>query len=232
MSLLTPQLVLIDLDGTLIDTVPDLADAVDATLALLGLTPRGEHAVRQWIGNGIERLVKRALTGDMEAEPDEVTFTQALTLFNSIYAECNGRYSALFPGVLEGVTWLKAQGYPCACITNKAEQFTLPLLQALKVDSEFQLVLSGDSLPRKKPDPLPLLHAAQFFQIEPQNALMIGDSINDVQAARAAEFQIICVNYGYNHGEDIRQAQPDAVIDSLAQLPDYIQAQVQLSQAQ
>ena len=104
------------------------------------------------------------------------------------------------------------------CITNKAAAFTEPLLKDLAIYDYFQIVVSGDTLPVKKPDPLPLLHAAQFFRVEPSGALMVGDSISDVKAARAAGFQVVCVSYGYNHGQDIRDAHPDAVIDSLAQL--------------
>jgi phosphoglycolate phosphatase len=223
-----PTLILIDLDGTLIDSVPDLAHAADAMLSKLGFPKRGEAAARQWIGNGIERFVKRALTGQMAAEPEEALFEQALPLFKHYYAECNGRYSTLYPGVREGLDFLKSKTYPLACITNKAAQFTIPLLKTLNVYEDFRLVLSGDSLPKQKPDPLPLLHAAEYFHSDPHQSLMIGDSINDVQAARAANFQIICVSYGYNHGEDIRTAGADAVIDSLLDLPPWLTMQEEL----
>jgi phosphoglycolate phosphatase len=222
LALQAPKLILIDLDGTMIDTVPDLALAVDQMMLQLNLPKRGEQAVRHWVGNGIERLVKRALLGQLEGEPDNSLFEQALPLFKKCYAECNGRHSVLFPGVQEGLSWLKSQHYVLACITNKAEQFTTPLLKALGIYDDFRLIISGDSLPAKKPDPLPLLHAAQYFAVSPQDALMIGDSINDVQAARAAGFHIICVTYGYNHGQDIRTAAPDAVIDSFLELPNKI----------
>jgi phosphoglycolate phosphatase len=218
MSLQKPQLILIDLDGTLIDTVPDLSYAIDGMMSHLDLPQRGEDKVRRWIGNGVDRLVKRALLDQIDGEPDDDLFESALRLFKVLYTECNGRHSALYPGVREGLDWLKNQSYPLACITNKAEEFTLPLLKALAVYDEFGLVISGDSLPKKKPDPLPLLHAADHFQVEPHHALMIGDSINDVEAARAAGFQMIAVSYGYNHGQDIRLAEPDAVIDSFTQL--------------
>lgn len=223
MALPTPKLILIDLDGTMIDTVPDLAYAVDQMMLELNLPQRGESEVRHWVGNGIERLVKRALLGQLDGEPEEAVFFQALPIFKKHYAECNGRHSVLFPGVRDTLTWLTSQTCPLACITNKAEQFTLPLLKALGIHNEFRLIISGDTLPVKKPDPLPLLHAAQFFQVAPQDALMIGDSINDVQAARAAGFHIICVSYGYNHGQDIRTAAPDAVIDSFLEIPQVVQ---------
>ncbi|HAI68390.1 MAG TPA: phosphoglycolate phosphatase [Gammaproteobacteria bacterium] len=217
-----PKLVLIDLDGTLVDTVPDLAYAIDEMMSQLELPQRGEEKVRQWIGNGIERLVKRALLDADKGEVDEELFQSALHLFKVSYDQVNGRNSKLYEGVQDGLDWLKSQDIPLVCITNKAEQFSVPLLKALDIHDYFRLVISGDTLPQKKPDPLPLLHAAKFCGVDPHEALMLGDSINDVQAARAAGFKIICVNYGYNHGLDISDANPDAVIGSLAQLSDLI----------
>ena len=225
MTLSIPELILIDLDGTLIDTVPDLAFAIDGMMSQLELPQRGEEKVRHWVGNGIERLVKRALLDQMEGEPAEDLFKAALHLFKVLYASTNGHLSQLYPGVRPGLEWLQSQNYRLACITNKAEQFTIPLLKALKIDHYFRLIISGDTLPRKKPDPLPLLHAAEFFQVDPAQSLMLGDSINDVQAANAAGFQIICVSYGYNHGLDIRTANPLAVIDSLTQLNEMLSTQ-------
>ncbi len=213
-----PKLILIDLDGTLIDTVPDLTEAIDGMMLQLDLPLRGEEKVRTWVGNGIECLVKRALLDSFHGEPEKALFQSALKLFNNLYANVNGHHSVLYPGVQNGLDWLKSQDTVLACITNKAEQFTSPLLKALNIKQYFQLVISGDTLAKKKPDPLPLLYVAKFFKIEAHDALMLGDSINDVQAARAAGFKIICVNYGYNHGEDIRTAKPDAVISSFAQL--------------
>ncbi len=224
-TLQAPELVLIDLDGTLIDTVPDLAYAIDGMMSQLDRPQRGEEKVRRWVGNGIERLVKRALLDADEGEPEPELFQSGLNLFQVLYASINGCHSKLYPGVLEGLSWLKSQNTVLACITNKAEQFTLPLLTDLKLRDYFELVISGDSLPKKKPDPLPLLYAAEHFKVEPHKALMLGDSINDVQAARAAGFKVICVSYGYNHGQDIRTAKPDVVIDSLAQLASVISYQ-------
>jgi len=120
-----------------------------------------------------------------------------------------------FAGVVAGLTSLKARGFHLACITNKAELFTLPLLRNLDLYNYFELVLSGDSLPKQKPDPLPLLHACQHFGISPDHGMLVGDSSNDVEAARAAGMPVICVTYGYNHGHDIRESHPDAVVDSL-----------------
>lgn len=213
-----PAMVLIDVDGTLVDSVPDLAYCVDEMMVQLGREPWGETRVRDWVGNGVERLVRRALTGSLEGEPDEADFEQAYPVFLDLYAKNTSKRSHLYAGVREGLDFLKAAGYALGCVTNKAAQFTEPLLEDLGVRDYFALVVSGDTLEYKKPHPEPLLHAARFFNVEPGDALMIGDSISDVKAARAAGFQIVCMSYGYNHGIDIRSAEPDAVIDSMIEI--------------
>jgi phosphoglycolate phosphatase len=215
-------MVLIDLDGTLVDSVPDLAYCVDELMARLGRPPHGEAAVRNWVGNGVERLVRRALTGTLDGEPSDADFDRAYPIFLELYAENTSKRSVLYPGVRDGLDYLLTNGYPLGCVTNKAAQFTLPLLRDLGVLDAFTLVVSGDTLPEKKPHPAPLLHAAAHFGVAPAQALMIGDSVSDVKAARAAGFTIICMSYGYNHGQDIRTAEPDAVIDSMADLEGWI----------
>ena len=213
-----PEMILIDVDGTLVDSVPDLAYCVDSMMRQLGREPRGEARVRDWVGNGVERLVRRALVGQLKGEPDEADFERAYPIFMSLYAENTSKRSFLYPGVREGIDMLKASGYKLGCVTNKAAQFTEPLLKDLGVYDDFSIVISGDTLTKKKPDPAPLLHAAEFFGCDPANALMIGDSVSDVAAARAAGFKIVCMSYGYNHGVDIHEAGPDAVIDSLDEI--------------
>jgi phosphoglycolate phosphatase len=213
-----PEMILIDVDGTLVDSVPDLAYCVDEMMTQLGREPWGERRVRDWVGNGVERLVKRALVGALQGEPDEADFDHAYPLFLELYAENTSRRSCLYPGVREGIDMLKAASYPLGCVTNKAAQFTEPLLQDLGVYSDFSIVISGDTLTKKKPDPEPLLHAAEYFGCEPASAMMIGDSVSDVAAARAAGFQIVCMSYGYNHGVDIRESGPDDVIDTLTEI--------------
>lgn len=219
---LAVKLVVIDLDGTLVDTAADITAATNLMLRDLGLSERDPATVVGWIGNGVARLVKRALTGEMEVEPDPRLYEQAYALFLEHYEANLTRQSRPFPGVVEGLEWLKGQGFELACITNKAERFTRPLLDALALRQYFALVLSGDSLPRQKPDPLPLLHACRHFGLAPAQALLVGDSGNDVRAARAAGMPVICVDYGYNHGHDIRAERPDAVIGSLAELSRYL----------
>ena len=213
-----PEMILMDVDGTLVDSVPDLAYCVDELMKQLGRPLHGEEKVRDWVGNGVERLVRRALIGQLDGEPDEDDFAQAYPVFLELYAENTSQRSALYPGIREGLDYLKAQGYRLGCVTNKAAQFTLPLLKDLGIHDDFEIIVAGDTLPKKKPDPLPLLHAAENLGVAPSAALMVGDSRSDVKAARAASFQIICMSYGYNHGEDIRNYNPDAVIDSLTEI--------------
>jgi phosphoglycolate phosphatase len=216
--MLRPQMILIDVDGTLVDSVPDLAYCVDVMMERLGRQPHGEPAVRNWVGNGVERLVRRALVGQLDGEPADVDFERAYPIFLDLYAENTSKRSILYPGVREGLDWMAAAGYRLGCVTNKVAQFTIPLLMDLGVIDRFGIVVSGDTLAQKKPDPAPLLHAAAHFGVDPAQSLMVGDSVSDVKAARAAGFQIVCMSYGYNHGVDIRLAKPDAVIDSMVEL--------------
>jgi len=218
-----PRMILIDVDGTLVDSVPDLAYCVDEMMRRLDRPPRGEAQVRNWVGNGVERLVRRALIGRLDGEPSEAEFARAYPIFLDLYGDNTSKRSRLYPGIREGLDYLRSAGYRLGCVTNKAVQFTEPLLRDLGVREAFEIVVSGDTLPAKKPDTMPLLHAAAFFGVPPQEALMVGDSVSDVTAARAAGFQIVCMSYGYNHGVDIREASPDAVIDSLAEIRGLLQ---------
>ena len=218
MKLQKPKMILIDVDGTLVDSVPDLAYCVDEMMKQLGMPVRGEAAVRNWVGNGVERLVRRALINQLDGEPDEALFDKAYPIFLDLYADNTSKRSLLYPGVREGLDYLKSQGYRLGCVTNKAAQFTIPLLKDLGIHDDFESIVCGDTLAKKKPDPLPLLHSAEKLGVKPEDALMLGDSMSDVKAARAAGFQIVCMSYGYNHGVDIRESHPDAVIDSMAEL--------------
>lgn len=219
-----PQMILIDVDGTLVDSVPDLTFCVDEMMTALGRPAHGEAKVRNWVGNGVERLVRRALIGQLDGEPSDADFDKAYPIFLDLYAENTSKRSCLYPGIREGLDYLKSEGYKLGCVTNKAAQFTLPLLRDLGVADDFSIIVSGDTLPQKKPDPAPLLHAAKFFGIDPAQALMVGDSVSDVKAARAAGFQIVCMSYGYNHGVDIRESNPDAVIDALTEIRPLLEA--------
>jgi phosphoglycolate phosphatase len=218
----SPDLIMIDVDGTLVDSVPDLSWCLDETLKKVGLPPRGEAAARKWVGNGVIRIVERGIANDLDAPHDEAIFKDAMPIFRELYAENTSKRSKLYPGVREGVDYLKSTGIKIGCITNKDEQFTHPILKDLGLWNDFEIVISGDTLEKKKPDPLPLLHGAKMLGVKPENSLMLGDSTSDVKAARAAGFEIICMSYGYNHGDDIRDSNPDAVIDSMTELRDMI----------
>lgn len=216
------ELILFDLDGTMVDTVPDLAQAIDVMQAGLGLPLRGEDKVRLWVGNGMDRLVKRALTGSMDDEPDSALYERGREIFMQAYAERPCDKSRFYPGVKDFLGHLKTGKYKLGCVTNKSGRFTDRLLQLLGIYDEFAIVLSGDTLSQRKPDPLPLIHAGEQLGVHPDRMLMIGDSLTDVRAARAAGVDIVCVSYGYNQGCDINDAKPDRVVHSLSELADFL----------
>ena len=217
------KLILFDLDGTLVDSVGDLAWCGNEMLHRLGM-PRGstyrhdEAAARSWVGNGLERFVKRVLTADMDAEPDAELYRQGLEIFRELYAEHASDRSELYAGVIDALEWLSTRQLKLACVTNKPEPFTSRLIAEMGLDSYFELVVAGNTTARKKPDAMPLHYAADHFGFEYDECLMVGDSSNDVLAARAAGFAVVCVPYGYNHGLDIRDSNPDLVIEDLTGL--------------
>ncbi|WP_127470066.1 phosphoglycolate phosphatase [Thiomicrorhabdus aquaedulcis] len=224
MEKLKPGFVLFDLDGTLVDSVPDLAYCVDEMMAQLDMPVRGEDAVRNWVGNGVQRLVERALVNAVEGMPDADLMAKAYPIFLELYKHNTSQRSCVYDGVVEGIEWLIANDYRVACVTNKAEAFTIPLLKDKGLHDYFEVIVSGDTCAEKKPSPMPLLHAAQQLGVAPENALMVGDSKSDVLAARAAGFHIFCMPYGYNHGEDIRNYHPDVIMESMVELADYLDA--------
>ena len=179
------------------DSVPDIATSADIMLQQMGLPPCGELAVRHAIGNGVDRLVKRLLTGEVDGEPDEALFQQGLRLFGQAYAQHLSERSELYPGVRSALEALEKSGFRLCCVTNKAERFTLPLLERLQLRPFFSMVLSGDSLARKKPDRCHCYIAASHLRIEASNSLMVGDSKHDIAAARHAQMLSVAVPYGY-----------------------------------
>ena len=217
-----PKMVLIDVDGTLVDSVPDLSYCVDEMMKQLGMPEHGEEKVRNWVGNGVERLTRRALIGKLDGEPDDELFEKAYPIFLDLYDKNVCERSCLYDGVREAINFLKTTDVKIGCVTNKNAQFTLPILEKLGVKDDFEIIVCGDTLDKKKPDPLPLLHSAEQLGAKPEESLMLGDSMSDVKAARAAGFNIICMSYGYNHGEDIRDYNPDAVVDSMAEIKNLI----------
>jgi len=222
MKKFNPKLIMIDVDGTLVDSVPDLAYCIDEMMQKLGLQKWGEAKVRQWVGNGVPKLVERALSGELEGRPIKEVFDIAYPIFLDLYEDNTAERSYLYDGVREGLDYLKSQGYQLGCVTNKSEQFTHPLLKVLGIFNDFKIIISGDTLAKRKPDPMPLLYCAEHFNLKPEECLMLGDSVSDVKAARSAGFDIICMSYGYNHGNDIADENPDLVLDSMSQLSDHL----------
>ena len=220
---LSIKAVMIDLDGTLLDTAPDLATAANMMLKELGKTELPLETIQSYIGKGIEKLVKRSLTGNLDGEPQADLLRRAMPLYERSYEKTLYVDTRAYPGVREGLDALREGGFRLACVTNKAEAFTLPLLRAAELLDYFDIVVSGDSLPKKKPDPMPLLHACERFEIEPRDMLLVGDSLNDAQAARAAGCHVFCVPYGYNEGRDVYELDCDAIVPSLYEATKLIQ---------
>jgi phosphoglycolate phosphatase len=214
--------VVIDLDGTLLDTIGDLSSAANSMRSELGLAPLDPELIKTFVGKGIANLVSRTLTAG-RGNLEQAALNAAVALFERHYALCLTETSRPYPGAENGLQALHAKGLRLGCITNKAARFTRPLLESAGLAGYFEMVLSGDSLPRKKPDPLPLLHAAQFFNVEPRELLLIGDSVNDVQAARAAGCPVFVVPYGYNEGQDIRTLDYDVLIEGLDEAAKFVE---------
>jgi phosphoglycolate phosphatase len=217
-SLAGIRLVTFDLDGTLIDSVPDLAMAIDVMLTERGYPAAGEEKVAGWVGNGSRVLVERSLRDASGHEPDDQTLAQAHDAFLYHYGRAPSERTRVFPGVREALAALHDRGLKLAVITNKPYAFIAPILEALGLDGYFDYAIGGDSLPQKKPDPAPLLHVAERFSIPPQACLMVGDSRHDIEAGRRAGFRTLAVPYGYNHGEPVAASRPDFLVESLAEL--------------
>jgi phosphoglycolate phosphatase len=207
--------IVLDLDGTLLHSAPELAEAANRMLCDMGRPAASQELLMSYIGNGISWLVKRALTGDMHAEPDAALFDQAMPFFDKHYKALLLQ-SKPYPGVMEGLQAMQDAGFRLGCITNKSARYTDPLLQSSGLAPYFSIVVSGDTLPEKKPHPLPLLHSAKFFGVSVDKMLMIGDSLSDTLAARAAGCAVFCVPYGYNHGKPVDGLDVDAVIPDLS----------------
>lgn len=208
--------VLLDLDGTLLDTAPDLAAAANAMLAEQGLPSLAAHTVRGFIGRGIPHLVQRCLEA-AGAMPTRAPPESALHSFAIHYARFNGQSSLVFPGVEEALRELRAASLRLACVTNKASAFTLPLLEKCGLARYFDAVVSSDQAGERKPHPGPFLHACHALAVTPANAAVIGDSANDALAARAAGCHVLLVSYGYSEGRDVRSLDSDGVVDSLCE---------------
>ncbi|RFP09921.1 MULTISPECIES: phosphoglycolate phosphatase [unclassified Duganella] len=216
---------IIDLDGTMLDTIPDFHVALNGMRAELDLQPITQDQIALMVGKGSENLIRSVLGLDWDAARVEAHFETAMDAYQRHYLSINGNYSALYPGVIEGLTAMKAQGLRLACVTNKPISFTTPLLKLKGLDGFFEVVYGGDSLPRKKPDPLPLQTVCADFGLAPAQVVAIGDSSNDAQAARAAGCPVLTVPYGYNHGEAIHKTDSDGIVATLLEASSLIRSQ-------
>ena len=206
-----------DLDGTLVHTAPEIAQAANWMLADLDKPILPVAQVQSYIGEGAVKLIKRCLMGDLNAEPEAQLFESAEKIFFGHYAK-NVALSKPYDGVEYGLKSAQNKGYKLACVTNKPAEFTLPLLKASGLSDYFELVVSGDTLPKKKPDPMQLHHVCAQLNVQEFEALLVGDSDVDVSAARAAGCFIITVPYGYNQGRAINEHLVDATINDLTEL--------------
>ncbi len=213
------KLIIFDLDGTLVDSVPDLALAVNLMLDAQGRSRVSETSVRKWVGNGALRLLKRALTGTMQGEPDPCLLEEARAQFFVAYWQHLSDRSELYPGVAEVLSRLQSDGCQMACVTNKPAAFTLPLLKNLGINQYLQPVISGDTLRVRKPDPGPLLEVLRTLDVEPQQTVMVGDSISDYHAALASGIRVMLVSYGYHQGVDLQALHLQALLNDFSELP-------------
>ena len=219
------QLLIFDFDGTLIDSVPDLADATNAMLTTLGKDTYPIDTIRNWIGNGSRMLVERALVGKINVLEGELTAEEAdhaEQLFFDAYKNISGSKTVAYPNVDSGLKRLKAAGYTLALVTNKPIRFVPKILQSFGWQDLFSEVRGGDSLAQKKPDPAPLLHVCEALNVTPAQAIMIGDSRNDILAGQNANMDTLGLSYGYNYGQDIREFNPTAAFDDFAALVEYV----------
>ncbi len=223
--LIPARAALFDLDGTLVDSVPDIAEAANLTMDALNLPRRNDADLSRWVGNGSPTLMKRALTGEVDGEPDPSLLTRALEIFFDLYAENIWVKSRLYDDVKGTLHGLVQRGFAMACVTNKPMRHTRLLLEACDLSQFFCVTVGGDSLPKRKPDPAQLLFAAEQLQVAADECVMVGDSINDIAAAQAAPMPVICLSYGYNQGIDLSLSHPDVLIDRFDQIPDHLQMQ-------
>ncbi|MEQ1685282.1 MAG: phosphoglycolate phosphatase [Burkholderiaceae bacterium] len=207
--------VIVDLDGTMIDTVGDFIEALNRSLAALMLPPVDGGFVERTVGKGSEHLIRSTL---QHVGADAARYDDAWALYQRHYLAINGQHATVYPGVVEGLERLASRGLKLACLTNKPTAFAEPLLSSKGLRHHFAAVFGGDAFERKKPDPLPLLKTCEALGSLPAHTLMLGDSSNDARAARAAGCPVVLVSYGYNHGEPIASAGADAVIDRLDDL--------------
>lgn len=213
--------VLFDLDGTLVDSAPDLTRAINETLTALELEPYDEEQISLWIGNGVDKLIHRALTNSNDEIANGDDFWRAKNIFYSYYEKNSGENSSVYKGVTEQLSSLVENNILLACITNKNRCFTLPLLKKLNLEQYFDVVVCGDDLTNKKPHPEPLLVAANKLSVTVDQCIMVGDSKSDVLAANGAAMKVFCVDYGYNQGVDLSSFSISAMLSNIKELDNY-----------
>lgn len=206
---------IIDLDGTMVHTAPDFQVAINRMRDELNLAPLALETITDFVGKGSENLMRRVLGVDFEESKVESLFNHALERYQHHYLQINGDHSQLYVGVCEGLQTMKDSGVRLACVTNKPIAFARPLLQKKGLIEFFELIYGGDSLPQKKPHPLPMLTVCRDFELQPAQVVAIGDSSNDSQAARAAGCRVLTVPYGYNHGQPVHSIDTDGIVESL-----------------
>ena len=211
----TIRAVIIDLDGTMIDTAPDFLITINRMRADVGLAELDLTTIKNFVGKGSENLIRRILSLDWDENKVDREFAAAFARYHHHYNQINGQFSSLYPNVVEGLQALRAQGLRLACVTNKPISLALPLLEQKNLKDFFEIIYGGECLPRKKPDPLPLLQVCRDFKLEPAQVLAIGDSSNDAQAAHAAGCPVLLVPYGYNHGEAVQSLETDGIVETL-----------------
>ena len=214
---------IIDLDGTMLDTMPDFHVALNGMRADLGLAPMAQEVITPMVGKGSENLIRSVLALDFDAATVEQRFDEAMASYQRHYLAINGQFSVLFDGVVAGLAAMRANGLRLACVTNKPIAFTTPLLALKGLAGYFDVVYGGDSLAQKKPHPLPLLQVCRDFDLPPSAVVAIGDSSNDAEAARAAGCPVLTVPYGYNHGRPVQEIDSDGIVDSLLSAANLIQ---------
>lgn len=214
------KLIAFDLDGTLLDSVPDLALATDQAVQAVGFAPVSEQQVRDYVGNGAEILIGRALSGSSQISPDldDEIYAKARELFDHFYQQTGHKLSHLYPAVEQTLTELKNAGFILTLVTNKPSKFVPEVLAKHGLDGYFSDVLGGDSFPEKKPNPMALNWLLEKYHLQPQQMLMVGDSMNDIKAAQNAGCASFALTYGYNHGAPISDSNPDFIADSIADL--------------
>ncbi len=226
MKLENKKLILFDLDGTLVDSIPDLVVAVNYMLNETGKEPFDEETVRTWVGNGVQVLVKRALSGsvDIDENLDEELYQRSLKIFMEFYGENVCKETTIYEGVKQTLESLKQKGFTLSIVTNKPYDFVGPILEKLEIDTLFEMIVGGDSLEKKKPDPLPLTHVCEKLGFSIKQSVMVGDSKNDILAAKSANMDTVGVTYGYNYGENISLYDPDIIVEKFNELEKVLKA--------